>query len=452
MLRIANRARWAVAGAAAVGIASLAACDPKQELLNPQQPGVISPTDVANATGAEGLYLGTLGRLRTSLNGGSNNQEQLWAFEGLMTDEFKSGDTFSQRNDADQRITQNNDNTLTPIYRSTQQSRGRARDAINALTTYEPDQKAKIAEMYFVLGFMEEQLAQAFCNGIPLGETVNGIPQYTTPLSNKDVYLTAIARFDTALTLLPAAETNVRYATLIAKARAQVNLGQFAAAATTVAPVPTAYQYVITYSQTTTDNEWWQMQQNTKRYVVGDSVDAVGLVKNSIPFASAKDPRVPSTASGKAFDNSTPYVQNAIWVNRNDPIPLVSGLDARLIEAEAKLQNDIPGMISILNNLRTTPPTMGTFKPAAMAVLVAPGTQAAAVDLFFREKAFWQFGRGERLPDMRRMVRLYNRTQDNVFPTGAFHKGGNYGSAVNFPVPDDEKSNPKFTGCIDRNA
>jgi len=28
----------------------------------------------------------------------------------------------------------------------------------------------------------------------------------------------------------------------------------------------------------------------------------------------------------------------------------------------------------------------------------------------------------------------------------------NYGSDVNFPVPDGERVNPQFLGCIDRNA
>jgi hypothetical protein len=39
-----------------------------------------------------------------------------------------------------------------------------------------------------------------------------------------------------------------------------------------------------------------------------------------------------------------------------------------------------------------------------------------------------------------------------VFPSGTFHKGGTYSTDVNAPVPDVEKSNPLYTGCIDRNA
>ena len=82
-----------------------------------------------------------------------------------------------------------------------------------------------------------------------------------------------------------------------------------------------------------------------------------------------------------------------------------------------------------------------------------PATKDAAIDVLFREKAFWQFARGSRLGDLRRLIRQYGRTQDQVFPSGTFHKEGRqYGSDVNLPVTDTEKTNPNFTGCIDRSA
>jgi hypothetical protein len=124
-----------------------------------------------------------------------------------------------------------------------------------------------------------------------------------------------------------------------------------------------------------------------------------------------------------------------------------------LIEAEAKLRaNDIPGMMLIINSLRTTQQKIGNYSPATQAALPDPANQVAATDLYFREKALWQFGRGERISDLRRLVRQYTRTQENVFPSGPFHKNGTYGTNTSFPVPDAEKANSKFTGCIDRNA
>jgi len=77
----------------------------------------------------------------------------------------------------------------------------------------------------------------------------------------------------------------------------------------------------------------------------------------------------------------------------------------------------------------------------------------AAINLFFREKAFWQFARGSRLGDLRRLIRQYQRPQEAVFPVGTFHKENQpYGTDVNLPVTDNETTNPNFKGCIDRKA
>ena len=133
----------------------------------------------------------------------------------------------------------------------------------------------------------------------------------------------------------------------------------------------------------------------------------------------------------------------------------LNGLDARLIEAEGKLKaNDFAGMIAILNALRAAPPKLGEVTPTGLAPLAAPATLDAAVSLFFREKAFWEFGRGFRLGDLRRQVRQYGRTVDQVFPVGEHYRGGDYGPDVNLPVTTAEQNNPETGGapaCIDRN-
>src|SRR6185312_8332157 len=307
---------------------------------------------------------------------------------------------------------------------------------------------SEVAEQYFVMGYSEMLLGELFCNGTPLSHTDDaGNVAYGPPLTNIQVYDTALVHLDSALTL----------------AKSSVALGRFADAAAAVAGVPTNYTYNVTFSQATNDNNIWGLagQVSTRaRFVVGDSFDTQGLLKNSLPFSSAKDPRVPTTGSPtsngtKSIDGITPLVAQQIWVNRFDPIPVATGVDARLVEAEAKLNtSDIAGMMTILNALRTSPQTLGPLAVPAMAPLAAPTTQTAATDLFFREKAFWQFGRGNRLGDLRRLIRQYGRTQDTVFPIGKFHKpgGASYGTDVNLPVTDNERQNPNFTGCIDRNA
>ncbi len=452
------------ATAAVVGGLLLSACNPKNELLEPQQPGVISPSSVNSATAADAVAVGALGRWKLAMNGGGNNTEAVWNWEALFTDELRSGDTFSQRNDADQRNTQSNDTVLLPIYNAAQQARGRARDAINLLLQYDPTSKSKIGEMYLAMGYIEDELSEAFCNGLSFGETVNGVPNYTPQMDNQAAAKVAIARFDTALTYLSgtdAASVAVKNAVLIARGKAQVDVGDFAGAAATVASVPTSYQYNFDYSQTTSDNEWWIMGTNVKRYTVGDSVDKAGQILNAIPFAELNDPRVSVTNTGApGEDNVTTFIQVNNW-GRDDPIPPLSGIDARLIEGEAKLHaGDYAGMTAILNALRSTSQTIGAFKVTTMPALAVPADKASAIQLFFREKALWQFERGWRMGDLRRLVRQYGFSQDKVYPSGNFSRNGTptgtYGTEVAFPIPDvgvgSETSNPNFKGCLDKNA
>jgi hypothetical protein len=120
------------------------------------------------------------------------------------------------------------------------------------------------------------------------------------------------------------------------------------------------------------------------------------------------------------------------------------GIEARLIEAEAALQTpDLPGMTTILNDLRAT---------QGLDPLAVPGSQAEGVDLLFSERAFWMFATGHRLGDMRRLIRQYGRTAETVFPSGVYLKGGSYGDDVNMPIPQEEGNNPNSDGCLDRNA
>jgi starch-binding outer membrane protein, SusD/RagB family len=464
MLKYSNRARGTVVAiAAAASGLLLSGCDVKQELLAPQQPGVISPSSVTSATAAEALYTGALGAFKTAMNGGGGNTEALWNWQGLFTDELQSSDTFSQRNDADQRNLQTNDAVLTPIYNRVMQARGRARDATHALVAYDNTATGKrdIGEMFFMMGYLELEASQSFCNGVPFGETVNGVPIYTDPLTNAQGFQLAITHFDSALTFLTGTDAgtqNVVYAVKVARARAQVDLADYNGAATTVASVPTSFQYTFDFSASTADNEWWVMGPSVKRYIPGDTLNPVGQrIQNSLPFLSTNDPRVPVVDSkGKAEDNVTEFYQINLY-GKDDPTPVLSGIDARLVEAEAKLKaGDIAGTMTILNALRTTSQTLGLFKVPTMTALATPGDAVSARALFFREKAFWQFERGYRMDDLRRLVRQYGQSQDQVFPTGPFARNttpaGNYGSEVAFPVPDAERTNPKFTGCLDTKA
>lgn len=471
MMMKTNRARWAVL--IALGLTLPVACsDWKNDLLQPQNPGLIDNSAVSSPSAALALKIGALGKVKRLVST-PDCSECLFQESGNLADEFKNSDFQPDRQDIDQRQIATNNGILS--YSNVTQIRGYIRDALKGMYAFLPNNNADIAELWMSLGFVEMQMAETYCNGIPLGINKNGVVDYTDPsfkpLTNAQVYAVASAHLDSALALVPASASDansvaVRAAALVVKARILVDLGQQSQAAALVpsSAVPTSYQYLWTTStaNNSDDNGIWVLNNSVSRITVADSFDIyngqVNIIKNNVPFASANDPRVPVVTGAslkiQSEDGTTPLFLQQIWKNRDDPMPMVSGLDARLIEAEGRLNaSDITGMMTILNALRAAPPVNGTYQPAAMAPLPTPATQDAATSLFFREKAFWTFGRGQRLGDLRRLIRQYNRTQDNVFPTGVYFKGGlPYGTDVNFPVPDGERVNPQFTGCIDRNA
>src|SRR4051812_27444400 len=195
MMKMMGRARRVMLPSV-MAIIAIAACSTvTDQLLEPQQPGVIGPGSVNTPTGADALVVGALQQFSSATGGGTN----MWSAGGTLTDEWMSGDTFFQTDDKDRRAVPAGSSSTSPW---PQQQRGYAIDAIAALKAYNPTAVAKIAQMYFVEAWIEMDISEHFCNGSPFGTTVDGVPQYTKQLTNAEAYTMALAHFDTALTFV----------------------------------------------------------------------------------------------------------------------------------------------------------------------------------------------------------------------------------------------------------
>jgi hypothetical protein len=248
----------------------------------------------------------------------------------------------------------------------------------------------------------------------------------------------------------------VRNALRLARGRALLDLDRPAEAAAAVQGIPTDFEYDLFFNQTAIFNQVWDFNNNQGRYTVG-----AGDGRNGLDFAGARDPRLPVCRGGDAACRSAGVSRTTIfdtannsvlplWVQlkfpaRDTPFPPANGVEARLIEAEAQLRTNGP-WLATLNALRA--------RAAGLAPLADPGAAAARQDLLFRERAFWLFGTGHRLGDLRRLVRQYGRSAESVYPTGAFVKGGEYGTDVSFPVPQSEENNPSYQpgACVTTRA
>jgi len=454
-------------GGRAMVIAALLVVSPAcstDSILEVEDPDLILPSNVNSLTGARAVANGAIGRF-INITAGA---EGTWLYGGLLTDEWSTSSTFIQNDETDQRKVQLLNTQVTSWFRNINRVRTAANQAIPLLQQYDSTNKALIAEMYFARGFAEMQLALDFCNGIPLSDGAGQEVVYDTPRTGQEVFTVAVASFDTAISRAGTDAQSVLVATAakIGKGRALMALNDYAGAAAAVAGIPTAFKYQHTFSLTTTTNIIWGQGFSAKRYSVGDSIDGNNrdiLVRNAIPFTSAKDPRLPVTDTkftppATVGQDGGTIMRLTTLYDRLTPIDVVNGTDARLIEAENQLKTgDVSGWLATLNGLRNGTNrvlTIGTVTLSATALpnLTDPGTPDGRINLLFREKAFWTFARGQRLGDERRLVRQYGRPSTAVFPEGVHFKAGNFGSDVNLPVVTDEENNPNFTGCLDRNA
>ncbi len=469
LLRDGGRSARRATVAAALGILPIAlgACSGITDtLLEAEDPDIINPGNLRTPSAALAVRNGALERFR-SISGGN---ESAWLFGGLLADEWGTSSTFVQNDETDKRQIQFNNSIITGMYRDLNRVRTATNQAIGLLNEFYPDSSAAVAEMYFARGFAEMQLAQDFCGAIPLSDAAREGPiEYAPPSTTAEVFAKAIASYDSALALVgsgtSARAQQVANAARIGKARAQLGNAEFAAAAATVAGIPTGYKYQHTFSLSAGSNTLWGQPFSSLRYTVGDSLEGNLRnlpVRNNLPFFSAGDPRVPASylISGrdttKAQDGSS-YARVTTLYDRLTAVDVVNGIDARLIEAEAALQGDNPGgMLAILNALRAQPHVLGevTYEANDLPALELPAGRDAQIDLLFREKAFWTFTRGQRLGDLRRLIRQYGRAAENVFPEGPHYRGGEYGDDVNLPVPQQEDNNPNYvrTQCVNTQA
>lgn len=519
--------------------------------------GTQGPDTYNTPSGAIGMYQGVKVKLRNALAGSSG----FLITSGVLTDELTeialgTGPLSigAQGGQLDERIQPekiNSDNN-SEMYDNLQKVRGGAAQAIGLLATYAPKTSPALrGEMYALAGYSELLLAELYCSGVPLSTLdFHGDFTYQPSSTETQVYQHAITLFDSALAISSDSPSVIAFAR-VAKGRALLDLGAYAQAAQAVTAVPDAFQFQ--------DTLLIDLSPSSDTTFFGYTV-ANREGQNGLPFSSQNDPRAKVVATTVNLFGLPLFVPAKYPRGTRSPLILASGIEARLIEAEAALNAGDARWLTILNTLRTNgagtavPPdtiidtlgvtgcnanqicggngpegstpifgqpaggfpgytpvsgdtilnahtitapdggniqdycynyswyvpcysgdTMvvltyvrpastqwnaGTGGVAGLAPLTDPGTGLSGtaatnvrIDLLFRERAFWMFLTGHRQGDLRRLVRNYGRPQTTVYPTGPYYGGnGVYGDDVTIPIPGNERSNPRFHGCLDRGA
>ncbi|MGQ0648459.1 MAG: hypothetical protein ACT4P7_12910 [Gemmatimonadaceae bacterium] len=423
---------------AALIVLSAAACS-REDLLAVQTPDQITPEAAGSPAGAAALRVSALGNFANMYSG--DNAGGGVGFNiaaGLLSDEMTSHRGGTEHMDT-RAVNENTfPSTVWSLVGSAQTQLIRARKALEQYSPPGATKQSQMAQMQALEAFTYVLTGELYCNGVPIGNANDANPA-TVSLTNAQLFTRSIASFDSALVLAPASDANRNMIT-IGKARALVDLKQYAAAAALTAAIPTGYRYEVQHSRTTIINDVYDWMVATRNFGV---VNREGI--NGLDYLSSGDPRIRFNPTPAPGQDATLTISPTIFPNPDSPVPLATGIMARMIEAEAALAaNNIPGYLAALNNPRAS--------QTGLVPLTDPGSLDARVNLLFRERAFWFWLTGTRLGDLRRLIRQYGRGAETVFPTGAYFKGGRYGPDVNLIPSNAERNNPNFTGCADRTA
>ena len=436
---------------------ALAACG---GVLDVETPDIARPEQLTSPAGLAAMRAGAYGDFSKAFGGDatpSDAQEGQILATGLFTDEFKKTGTDPQRIAYDARRTDpaGVGAKLSTFFANLQRARHSAEATAEAYTAAEATNANEVvSEMMSLAGFVYVFLAEDYCSGVPVSTlTAAGDITYGEPLTTQALLERAVERFDVAITQAQtAAKPNLEQLARVGKGRALLSLARFADAAAAVAPVPTTFRYEIRHATTSpvTQNAVFHAINQLERWSVANRKGINGVAY--MDAFTGGDPRTPWVIApdGLGFDRTAgPQYYQLRYTSLTAAIPLATGTEARLIEAEAALRaGNVGTFTSIHNQLRAT------LNTASVGPISATMTEAERVNLHFRERALWLYATGHRLGDLRRLVRQYGRAENTVFPTGNYYRPQypTFGTDVNFPVPFAETNNPNFTGCLDRAA
>jgi len=444
------------------------------DLLDVQTPDIITVDAQNSPAGAQAWYIAAVGDFAQAFCGDRANNTPLGVCVpvGMLTDEL-----FTARAGIDGWDKRAIDNTTIPqsTWNQLMLAHTRSLRAEHLLLKYPPATglNTQLATLKANEGYTLLFLAENYCNGIPLWDGKDEVNIETVTMTTDQLYAAAVIQFDSALAIIGTTNTSIRQLALVGKARTimdQASAGgqaaSYAAAAALVAEVPTSFVFNAVYSSSSQgmENGLYDWGFNTPNW---GAANAEGI--NGVNFVQARDQRVniDPTKTVACQDGTRCNIFN--HYNKPDaPVPLASGIEARLIEAEAQLVSGKSAeWLATLNLLRSTPQRYGTVSTngaspktypddniarAGLLPLADPGAQDARIDLHFRERGFWLYLTAHRLGDFRRLIRQYGRDAEKVFPTGAYFKGGAYGTDVVLPPNNTETNNPNWKACTDKKA
>jgi hypothetical protein len=264
-------------------------------LSTPAPTGVVLPGGLEGKDSLPILLAGAIGDFAVAY-GGNNFEDGIILLTGLMADELLQSSGYSTNVDVDQR--KSSSALSENVYRDLQRARASAEQVVGAYQSFD---STGVGGLYGrnLAGFAYVLLGEAFCSGIPFSQAeLDGAVKYGPAESRSQVLGRAVAAFDTAIaigqSLQPddsvagdsiAAQINLAQ---VGRARALLELDDFAEAGAEAANVPDGFAWLLEYSNNSSRevNGVNYHTSNLRDYSVAGSEGV-----NGIAFLAAEDPR-----------------------------------------------------------------------------------------------------------------------------------------------------------------
>ena len=414
-----------------IGLAlGLSGCDALDDLLSVDAPSRVVASDLDNPAAAGLLAASVANEFRCTLT--------YYATASALTgNEWRDASNNSVLNIWDQRVHDTSGygaqyasadcgSGQPAIYQPLSRTRWLADQTLTLLDGWDvgevPDKAELEAEVAMYAGYTYVLFGEGMCS-----VAFDDGPEQTPA----DAFNLAIERFDRSIAA--GASGDILNAARVGKARAQLNLGQAAAAATTVASVPADFSFELQYSnaESVTRNKQWEFNHDDENVTIAEPY-------RTFAYEGVPDLRVAVTDQG----TTNPQTGIAIWTadkypDAATPVELATWEEAQLIIAEAAIEAggaaDLQNAADIIDALHLAaglPPYAGALNATELMAQLVYERQA---ELFLE---------GHHLQDLKRLnIPLYPATgTDDGF-------GGAYGDQICFDLPATEfQNNGTITG------
>ena len=370
--------------------------------------------------------------------GTSSSLEGAYVLGAWFTNHARVGDTFPTRNAVGQRNIPDSGNETDAVWNSIHANIQFARTTIKSIAA--AGNTLDLARAHWVSGFSILQMADYFCEGtIAAGTAPEDARSKMTVAALYDSAIVDLTTAQTIIAALPAATTegtNLTRSAQVGIARALLQLGRNAQAATAAQAVPTGFTYNVLHidnsSQRGLGNKIWEFSESRISLVVGPEFRTIATgttqTGSSITGSGVADPRVTFTDAGRlAQDGVLQFFRQSKMPGWASNMRFASKLEAQYIEEEAN-QNTAT-MLVFINARRAA-----GNQPAYAGAVTLP---ALMTELMLQKSIdFWLEGHNMR--DFRRNPTTY----PFVLPTGNnYYKSslGPVGTDTCWPVPRTEK-------------